>query len=359
MRILNVILSLSGGGAERQLASLAPELAGRGHEVHVAFVYGGVHAERLNGSRCMTHHLATTSKYDVRLLPRTISLVRRLRPDVVHTWLTHMDIVGGATAWLLRVPWVMSERSATLIYPKTLLNRVRLALGKRADLIVPNSPGGAEYWTAHGVAPSRIEIVPNFVPWEEIESAGPLRDSRIADGEELVLYVGRLSPEKNLGAVIEAMTHVARARKSAKLAICGEGPQLADLTAQARAAGIEDRIVFAGFVPNVASWLKRSNALVAVSFVEGHPNAVLEAMAAGVPVVVSDIPAYRSILAGDSASFVPAGDPREIAAAIVRTLDDRQSAGERAARAKEGLRSLSLQNVVTQYENIYQRLLAR
>ena len=133
---------------------------------------------------------------------------------------------------------------------------------------------------------------------------------------------------------------------------------LTGLTAQARAAGLEERIVFAGFVPDIASWLKRSRAVVAVSLVEGHPSAVLEAMAAGVPVVVSDIPAYRSLLNDDSASFVPAGDPLEIAAALVRTLEDRRSAGERAARAKEGMRSLSLEVAVTRYEDIYRRLLA-
>lgn len=353
-----MILSLSGGGAERQLASVAPELERRGHDLHVAFVYGGVNAEQLSASRCTIHQLLVSGKHDPRILTRTVSLTRRIRPDIVHTWLTHMDIVGGGMARLLRVPWVMSERSAVRIYPRTLLNRIRLAVGKRADLIVSNSAGGAEYWMSHGVDSSRIEIVPNFVPLKEIESADLLRDSRIAERDQLVLYVGRLSPEKNIAALIDAMQQVFRGRTFAKLAICGEGPLLADLIARARAAGIYERVVFAGFVPNVASWLKRSSALVAVSLVEGHPNAVLEAMAASVPVVVSDIPGYRSILDDDSAVFVPADDPREIAAAILRTLDDRRSADERAARAKERVRPLSLDAAVTRYEEIYHRVLA-
>ncbi|HSY52596.1 MAG TPA: glycosyltransferase [Thermoanaerobaculia bacterium] len=353
-----MILSMTGGGAERQLSRLAPELSGRGHDVHLAFVYPGVNSERLDGRGCTLHHLAVSGSRKSLLPAKSFSLVRRLRPDVLQTWLIHMDIVGGATARMLGVPWVMSERSAALTYPKTLLNRARLALGKRADLIVPNSPGGAEYWTAHGVELSHIEIVPNFVTQQEIESANGLRDSRIAEDDELLLYIGRLSPEKNIPALIDAMRHVCRVRELAKLAICGEGPMLTGLTAQARAAGLEERIVFAGFVPDIASWLKRSRAVVAVSLVEGHPSAVLEAMAAGVPVVVSDIPAYRSLLNDDSASFVPAGDPLEIAAALVRTLKDRRSAGERAARAKEGMRSLSLEVAVTRYEDIYRRLLA-
>ncbi len=354
-----MILSLSGGGAERQLASLGSELARRGHDVHVAFVHGGVHAERLSASRCTIHRLAVSGKRDPRILTRFVSLTRRLRPDIVHTWLAHMDVIGGSAARLLRVPWVISERSAALNYPRTLLHGVRLVVGKGADLIVPNSAGGAEYWLSHGVDSSRIEIVPNFVPLEEIESADLLRDSRIAESDEPVLYVGRLSAEKNLTTLIDAMQHVCRQRPAAKLVICGEGPLLSELTARAHAAGLEERIVFAGFVPNIASWLKRSNAVVAVSFYEGHPNAILESMAAGVPVVVSDIPAYRSILDEDSASFVPVGNPREIAAAIMRTLDDRRSAHERAARAKERVRSLSLDAAVTRYEEIYRLVLGR
>jgi len=358
VRILHLILSLSSGGAERHLASIGPELARRGHAVDVALVYGGVNMERVSASRCTIHRLVISGKRDPRILTRTVSLTRRLKPDVIHTWLTQMDVIGGITARLLRVPWVMSEQSAALNYPRTFLNSVRVAIGKYSDLIVPNSEGGAEYWISHGVESSRIEIVPSFVPLEEIESAEPLHDWRIAESDELVLYVGRLSPEKNVAVLIDAMQHVCREREFAKLAICGEGPLLSDLTARARTAGLEERIVFAGFVPNVGSWLKRSRAVAAVSFVEGHPNAVLEAMAAGVPVVVSDIPAYRYILDDDSASFVPVGDPREIAAAIVRTLADRRPADERAARAKEGVRSLSLETVVTRYEEIYRRLQA-
>jgi glycosyltransferase involved in cell wall biosynthesis len=357
VRILHLIWSLGGGGAERQLAAIAPELARRGHDVHVAMVRGGVHAQRLAESRCTVHRIERSFKYDPLVVPRVVLLVRRVRPDVIHSWLTQMDIVGGMAARLLRVPWVLSERSSPSMYPPALLNRLRVAVGRHADLVAANSLGGAEYWEAAGVAASRIEIVPNFVPTSEIDGAPPLDDARVAAEDELVLYVGRLSSEKNLPTLIAAMEILSRERPGARLVLCGEGPLRDPLMAQVHAAGLQERVVFAGFVPNVASWLKRSSVAAAVSFCEGHPNAVLEAIAAGVPLVLSDIPAYRAVVDETSASFTPVDDVRAMAAAIAGTLRDRDRAVERATRARAAIAPLSLDATVTHFEKIYARVL--
>ncbi|MEA2336252.1 MAG: hypothetical protein QOE82_259 [Thermoanaerobaculia bacterium] len=355
MKILHLILSLRGGGAERQLAYLAPELAWRGHDVHVAFVYDGVNSEPLQ-TTCGLHPLRSSAKYHLALPIRLAALVRKLRPDLLQTWLTHMDVLGGTIAKFTGVPWLITERSSALMYPPTLLNRVRETIGRRADRIVSNSRGGADYWLGHGVENSRLEVIPNFVPAAELESAEAIDDPRIDEGDEIVLHVGRLSPEKNVGMVIEAMEAVCRVRPRARLVVCGDGPLLADL--QRRAANLGDRVIFAGFVPNVSSWLKRAAVVVAVSLFEGHPNAVLESAVAGVPVVVSDIPAYRSVLAGDAAEFVPCGDAAAIAAAIVRTLEDRPAASERVTRARATVAALSPENLASRYEAAYASAIA-
>jgi glycosyltransferase involved in cell wall biosynthesis len=356
MRILHLVWALAGGGAERQLAEIAPELAQRGHDVHVAFTVPGVYAARLAASACTLHQIAKSWKYDPLVLPRLVGLVRRVRPDVMHTWLTQMDIAGGLVSRLLRIPWVMSERSSASLYPPILLNRARVAVGRHADLVAANSAGGGDYWKDHGVAAARIVVIPNFVPVREIESAPPLDDPRIAEGDELVLYVGRLAPEKNLPRLIEAMAIVCRGRPRARLALCGDGILREALAAQVRAAALEERVVFTGFVPNVPSWLKRANALAAVSFTEGHPNAVLEAIAAGAPLVLSDIPAYRAVAGEDAASFVPVGDAEAMAEAIAATLADRDAALRRAARARDVIAPLSLDATITRFEDAYRCL---
>ncbi len=353
-----MILSMTGGGAERQLAFMVPELRALGHDVHVAYVYDGIYLDQLRSHQCPAHQLKVASKYDARMLFSLWRILRTLRPDVIHTWLPHMDVLGGGLARVLRIPWVMSERSSAGMYQPTLLNGMRRRLGRHADAIVANSPGGAEYWADAGAPRSRIEVIPNFVLREELDAAPPLQDARIAASDEVILHVGRLSPDKNLSTVIAAMSELVRRRPHAKLVLCGEGPLLNQLTSEVKAANVEDHVLFAGFVSNVGTWLKRADALVAVSECEGHPNAVLEAMAAGAPVVVSNIDAYRNILDDTSALFASARDPEEIAAALAATLENRDAARARADRARRFVEPLSLHATVQRYDDFYRRLVA-
>ena len=347
---------MGSGGAERQLAWLAPELRRRGHDVHVAYVHGGVHLDRVLEGGCATHPIAFSSKRDPRVLLRMARLVRRVRPDVVHTWLTHMDIAGGVAAKLARVPWVVSERSAAGLYPPNMLNRVREVIGRRADLIVANSSGGAGYWRSLGMPAERIEVIRNFVPLAEIAAAPMLDDDRVVAGDELVVHAGRLSPDKNLFTLLAAMEEVCRRRPRVKLALCGEGPLREKLEGEVTAKRLQERVIFAGFVPNVASWLKRAGVAVSISETEGHPNAVLEAAAAGAPLVLSDIAAHREVADDTSAAFVPPLDARVVAEAIERTLHDGQAARLRAARARSAVGGLTLDATVAAYENAYRRV---
>jgi len=357
VKVLHLIWSMTGGGAERQLAGLAPELARRGAEVHVAYVHRGIGPLPRWGG-CAVTHLAPVVKYDLTLLPRVLLFARRLRPDVIHTWLAHMDIIGGSAATLLRIPWVMSERSAAAAYPPALMNSARATMARRADVIVCNSQGGVDYWRQHGVPSSRLEVVPNFVPQLDVDAVPPLDDGRVSAGDELILFVGRLSPEKNLETLIAAMDLVLRRRPRAKLALCGDGVLRKSLEDAVRAAGLEERVVFAGFVADVAPWLKRAAVAVAVSRFEGHPNAVLEAIAAGVPLVLSDVAAYRAIAGDDAALFVPLSDAEALAAAIVATLEERAAALRRAENARAAIAPLSLDAAATRYEAIYRRAMA-
>ena len=347
---------MMGGGAERQLAYLAPELRRRGHDLHVAYVYGGIYLEPLKESSCVMHRIAISWKRDPLVFLRVARLARRLRPDVIHTWLTHMDIAGGMGAKLLRVPWVMSERSAAGLYPPLMMNRLRELIGRRANLIVANSPGGADYWRGLGVPAGRIEVIRNFVPVEEIVAAPMLDDCRVPAGAELIVHAGRLSPEKNLLTLLAAMEEVFHKRPHVKLALCGEGPLHDTLAAQVSAKGMEERVIFAGFVRNVASWLKRADVAITISETEGHPNSVLEAAATGAPLVLSDIGAHRAIVDESSAAFVPPLDAHAIAEAIDKTLEDRDAASGRAARARSAVAGLTLEATVAEYESAYRRV---
>jgi len=345
MRVLLCIWRMHVGGTEGQLVLLASGLVRRGIDVHVATALPGDYDTAI-GSQI--HRITPWLKYDPSPLLRLMALFRRLRPDVVHTFLTQMDIFGGMAATVLRIPWVLSERSTASAYPPTVRHRLRAIVGRRADAIVPNSPGGAEYW--RGTAPGvRIQVIPNIIPQAEIEAATPIIDPTLGD---VILYVGRFSAEKNLFTLLEALVPVLK-HGNATAIFCGEGLLRPAVEAKAHSLGIAARTRFLGNVTNVWSWMKRACVVVSVSTFEGNPNVVLEAAAADVPLIVSDIPGHRSLLADDAAWFVDGASAQSIAGGILAALASRGEATARAARARALIGSRSEEEIASRYEQVY------
>src|SRR5262245_9617664 len=233
---------MAGGGAERQLAYIVQCLVGRGWDVHVAVVFPGPHDARLHSSGGRVHRLGGRGRFDPAIAWRLGRLMRRVRPVLAQTWLTPMDIVGGAVATALRVPWILSERSGAEAYPPSLLHRVRARIGQQATGCIANSAAGAEYWRRMGVDAARIRVVPNAVPLDAIDAAPA---APRADGEALIVYVGRLSPEKNLPLLLDALALLMR-RRPARAVLCGDGRLREALQSRAAALGIADRVTLAG-----------------------------------------------------------------------------------------------------------------
>ena len=348
MRVLHCIWRMAGGGAERQLAYLVDGLVRRDWDVHVARVFPDVNDALLEASGCRVHRLGGRGRFDPAIAVGQARLVRRLRPAVMQTWLIPMDILAGAVATALRVPGILSEGSAAEAYPPSLFHRARARIGRRAHACIANSEAGAAYWRGLGVDEARIHVVPNGVPLDAIDAAPAAL--RAGTGEPLVVSVGRLSPEKNLPLLVDALALVMR-RRPARAVLCGAGPLRAAIESRAAALGIADRVALVGFVPDVWSRLKAADAMVALGAFEGHPNAVLEGMACGVPLVVSDIAAHRAILDDASAWFV-GRDPEEIARAIEAAIDAGRST-ERAARARARVAGLSVEAFVQGHEELY------
>ncbi len=198
MRILHCVPAMGSGGAERQLAYLAGEQRRQGHEVDVALICGGPNLERLQRSGASLHFLAAVGNHDPRILVGLIRLIRSSRPDIVQTWLTQMDVLGGIAAMSCRVPWVLSERNSGLAYPNTLKNRLRKLVGGRANAVVCNSFSGVEYWHTRASHLIPTGVIPNPLPLDEIDSTHAASDEEIdiAPQQRLCLFVGRLVAQK-------------------------------------------------------------------------------------------------------------------------------------------------------------------
>jgi glycosyltransferase involved in cell wall biosynthesis len=370
MRLLFCIPDLAHGGAERQLSYLATELARMGHEVHVTSYRGGPNLDRMKAAGVVWHNLAGAGSRDrviffglVRLVRafviffRLIVLIRKLRPEVVQTILAPMDMLGGAAALLTRTPWVMKESSSTLAYTTDWKYWFRFAFGRLSDAVVSNSAGGYDYWRpARGGRP--LHVIPNGIPLDEIAESDTGRVSGFAFGpeEKVVLYAGRVDLGKNVEDLIAALARISDEVPFAAV-ICGDGSHRRRVERMARELGIGDRVVFTGYVDNLWGLMKRADAFVSMSRCEGRPNVVLEAMACGCPLVVSDIPAHREILDERTALFAGPDDLEEVAAALKATLQCGDAARRRARAACVKAAEWPVETMARLYEQLYLDLL--
>ncbi|HEX7153267.1 MAG TPA: glycosyltransferase [Thermoanaerobaculia bacterium] len=349
MRVLHCIPTLGEGGAERQLAHLTNELPVYGVDVHLALMKEGVMRKHFHGQPQL-HLLPVAGSYDPRLVTSLVRLIRRLQPDIVQSWLTQMDVVGGSAAKLTRGRWILTERSSEMAYAPSPKTTVRNALGRRADAIIANSYAGLEYWKRQRPRTTLLRRIPNAVSVAVPAAASmhqPLRPPRTN-----IVSMNRLSPDKNHRTLVEALAFVDITAR-----ICGTGPTEPLLRERVAALGIGDRVTFAGHVADVAEAHRSSDLFVSISHFEGLPNSVIEAALSGVPLVLSDIPAHRELFDDEQALFVDGSDPRSVANGLRRGLADPDAAVRRARNARNVVEQWKPRVIAGEYHRLYQELL--
>jgi len=353
-KILHLIPTLEGGGAERQLAYLGSGLRDRGWDITVASLRRGVNTELLVGAGVRLLPIKNASPRDPLLLPRILRLIRGLDPDIVHTWLPSMDLLGGISTSLLRVPWVASERSQPDAWPPGIRTRSRQSLIlKRARILVTNSETAVARYLELGAREALVRCVPNGIPLEHLRSAVPADRSVVGarDDVKLIMVVGRRSEQKNLEAIIRALPRVVE-RIPIVLLVFGVGPLRALLEALVRDQGLEEHVRFEGFSDAIPGWLHGADLFLSASQVEGSPNAVMEAMACGCPMVLSDIEEHQE-LAGDGALYFEPTDPAALAGCVMSALSNTEASVARSRIASDIIEAFTVEKMVSHYEEIY------
>jgi glycosyltransferase involved in cell wall biosynthesis len=358
LRVLHLVPSFIGGGSERQLCYLATALADRGLDVHVGYVHEGPNLERLRDTSVTLHRFHVSGNHDPRLLLTVARLIRSVAPDVVQTWLTQMDVLGGIAARMSSVPWVLSERSSPACYVNGWKNRFRRAIGAGASAIVANSVVGLDYWNGPSEA-ARRRTIPNIVPLDAIAAAPPAAldpADVLASVGQLVVSAGRFEPEKNWMLLIEALSRTLSRRGGVHAVIFGEGSQREAMLRAVSDSGQAGRIHIRRYTNDLWGWLKRAAVYVSVSHFEGSPNVLLEAIACKRPVVVSDIPGHRELLSDIEADFVPTNSATAVADALERNLSDTQAVVARVRKAYDRVQQWSAAGIAEQYDAVYREI---
>ncbi|OJX04173.1 MAG: hypothetical protein BGO72_11845 [Burkholderiales bacterium 70-64] len=358
IRVLHMIPSFTGGGAERQLAYIARALSTLGLEVHIAYIHDGPNLPLLSDANVELHRIRCISNHDPSILVSMVRLMMRLGPQIAHTWLLQMDVFGGMAARLLNIPWVLSERCSPKMYESGWKFRLRRALGARASAIVANSNAGLAYWPeALRHTPSRV--IRNVLPVDDIlaQAHEPETIEGIDADDPLIVFAGRYDPQKNLLVLMRALDIVLVRFPKAKALFFGSGPLETDLISIRSGLIAGNRIFIRPYSNNLAYWMRRAAAYVSVSRFEGTPNTVIEAAVCGCPLVVSDIPEHHEILDARSALFVPCEAAIAIADALSATLGNPAAARHRAEVAHSLFLEWSPNRIAQQYIDLYQDIL--
>ena len=355
VRVLLCIPNLRTGGAERQVRLLAPLLVRRGIELSLFSRLAPADETAMRAAGVTCFPVRAPGNHNPLLLLDLARAARTCRAQVIHSWLTQMDILGGIVALATRRRWLLSERAAAGGYSGRAKDRLRARLGRRADAVIANSPAGIEAWPDH----PRCLLIPNGIDHDAIRAAPAIDpQARLAQGARtIILSAARLVARKRPDRLLDAMALLRRDLPEALLVLVGEGPAEAALKDRVRTLDLEGHVLFAGLQTDAWSWIKAAQIFVSASAVEGHPNAVLEAAAAGIPMVLSDIKAHRDA-AGGGALYVDPDDPAAFAGALRSLATDPALAGAIAAAGRAQVAPLTLARAADRYAGIYRKAAA-
>lgn len=335
IRVAHLIHSLAPGGAEALLIDLARAAPAAGLEIAVLPLVrtdGDRYARTLRDLGVPVPALDLPTRWDPRAFARATTRLRRWRPDVLHTHLKHADLVGAVASRLTGVPQVSTlhviEDGST---GRTPLHRAkrRLAAAARASTarttIAVSEAQRRWYLGAFASAdPARVVTVPNGVadPRAGRDTVAVRARTRAglgcADGEVLIAQVAVARPGKGHATLLEAMRRLGDV--PVRLIVAGDGPLRTEL--EARAAGLGDRVRFLGHRDDVPDLLAAADVVAHPSEFDALPTALIEALAAGRPVVATRVGGLPEVVTPETGMFVPAGDPAALAAALRRLATD-------------------------------------
>ena len=373
-RIVFLIRSLDYGGAQRHLLTLARSLDKKRFAVTVLYFYpGGALEAELRATGVCLIPLDKRSRWDLlRFSWRLVKRLRALRPSVLHSFLVEPNLLSVLLKPLFphtRVVWgVRASRVHFEHYDwfSRLNFRLQCFFSRFADLIIFNSDAGHAFHLGEGFPADHSLVIYNGIDTErfkpEREAGQRVRlEFGVAANTFLIGHAGRLDPMKDHPTFLRAAALVCLERNDVRFLCVGGGPQDQDyarrLQALALELGISEKVIWAGTRPDMAAVYSAFDLFALSSYSEGFPNVIGEAMACGVPCVVTDT-GDSALIVGETGITVAPRNAEALAAGIVSCLERNMT--EMGARARTRiLESFSVERMVRETERAILQSLER
>lgn len=322
MRNILQVLQIEGrGGVQELVWNLACKLSEKGYSVSI-FTFLGASKEYINlyenvGIKVCISPYKPNDIRNIRLLREYI---KENNIDLVHVHNTYPQILCSILIWgrLSRVKLLVTEHSTTSARRRfkllRFLDELTYVPYTKIICVSESVEQSAKGWLKH-ISDDKFVIVENGIEIDRFRKAEPVprKDLRFKDSDFVIISVGRLVPGKGFCTILDAMELLP---DSYKLVIIGSGPQHDELEERINMKGLKERVVMTGSIRNVENYLKSGDLYVSASHTEGFGLTIIEASAAGLPVLATRIPAYQALLPQNQLFTV--GNANELAQLVLR-----------------------------------------
>ncbi len=368
MKILLLVSSMHAGGAERVAATLSRGWVQHGHRVTLTPTFTGrgdlfysLHPDvRLVWLADRLGRLARTPLRPLVKLWALRKLVREEQPDVIVSFLTNVNVMAIMATRGLGIPVIVCERTNPAVSTSASagLQRLRRLLYPQASMVTVQAEGSIDAMKKLVPHMQRLAVVPNPLPPDLPQ---PQIRKAPESGRMRLVAMGRFVASKRFGLLITIFERLASRFPEWDLVIWGDGPLRPELQAMVRRVGLEDRVLLPGRTPNPWKELQEADLFVLTSEVEGFPNALIEAMALGLPCVTVDCPSGpREITCdGEVARLVPLYDEQALENALSELMSSPEA---RRELGHDGARSVrerfGLEEVLVHWDSLFSEVKA-